>query len=217
MHAAALAERLGVETVVVPRASGVLSALGLLAADERHDAVRTYRTRLDDADPDAVTAVLADLESTVRADALDPAAATVTFEADCRYAGQSHELGVDIEEFDPATLRRRFHAVHERTHGYRLDAPVELVTLRATATTAHAMPPIVHDATAAAEPRTRDASFGGAFRETPVLRWDALTASERRAGPAIVAGGESTVVVPPGWSLAADDRGTLRLETEAER
>ena len=212
MHAAALADRLGVDCVVVPRASGVLSALGLLAADERHDAVRTYRTRLDAADPEAVRGVLDDLEVRVRSETAEPEAATVSVEADCRYAGQSHELGVPVEGFDPAALESRFHAAHEQAHGYRLDAPVELVTLRATATVGHELPAIRHERGAGGDRRTRDVSFDGEFRETPVLSWDTLAAGEERSGPTVVAGGESTVVVPPGWSLTVDGRGTLRLE-----
>jgi len=214
MHAAALADRLGVDCVVVPRASGVLSALGLLAADERHDAVRTYRTRLDAADPEAVRGVLDDLEVRVRSETAEPEAATVSVEADCRYAGQSHELGVPVEGFDPAALESRFHAAHERAHGYRLDAAVELVTLRATATVGHELPPISHEGGEGATRRYRDVSFDGEFRETPVLSWDGLSSGATLAGPAIVAGGESTVVVPPNWSLTVDERGTLRLEAQ---
>ncbi|MDS0260466.1 hydantoinase/oxoprolinase family protein [Haloarcula sp. S1CR25-12] len=214
MHAAALADRLGVETVVVPRASGVLSALGLLAADERHDAVRTYRTRLDEADPEAVRGVLDDLESRVLDETARPDAATVAFEADCRYAGQSHELGVTVGGFDRDALAARFHAAHERAHGYRLDAAIELVTLRATATVAHEMPPIAHHRRAETDRQHRDVSFDGEFRETPVLSWGSLASGATRDGPAIVAGGESTVVVPPEWSLAVDERGTLRLEAQ---
>jgi N-methylhydantoinase A len=216
MHAAALADRLGVETVVVPRASGVLSALGLLAADERHDAVRTYRTTLDDADSAAVRAVIDDIEARVLDETADPDAATVTVEADCRYAGQSHELGVGVEGFDPDGMAERFHVAHERAHGYRLDAAIELVTLRATATVGHAMPPVTHDADGDADPHHREASFDGEFRETPVLRWDGLAAGQRRSGPAVVEGGESTVVVPPAWSVAVDHRGTLRLESDPQ-
>ncbi|WP_135301986.1 hydantoinase/oxoprolinase family protein [Haloarcula amylovorans] len=215
MHAAALADRLGVSTVVVPRASGVLSALGLLAADERHDAVRTFRARLDSVDPDSVESVLGALEDSVLDETATPEAATVTFEADCRYVGQSHELGVGIEDFDRATLAARFQAAHERARGYRLpDADVELVTLRATATVNHAMPDLTRAATDDTDPQTgtRDAAFGGAWHETPVLGWSGLAAGTHRNGPALVEGGESTVVVPPEWSLSVDDRGTLRLE-----
>ncbi|MFC7249836.1 hydantoinase/oxoprolinase family protein [Halomicroarcula sp. GCM10025324] len=216
MHAAALADRLGVERVVVPRASGVLSALGLLAADEQHDAARTYRTRLDEADPETVEDVLGDLAAEALDDAADPGAATVTFQADCRYAGQSYELGVVIEDFDRATVAARFHAAHERAHGYRLaEEPVEVVTLRATATVDHEMPPLSHAATAEARTGRREVRFDGAWRETPVLDWAGLSPGTERSGPAIVEGGESTVVVPPAWSLAVDDRGTLSLEGNA--
>ena len=214
MHAAALADRLGVDCVVVPRASGVLSALGLLAADERHDAVRTYRTRLDAADPEAVRSVRDDLEARVLDETAEPEAATVSVEADCRYVGQSHELGVPVEAFDPDALASRFHTTHERAHGYRLDAAVELVTLRATSTVDHELPPIYHEGGEGAKRRSRDVSFDGEFRETPVLSWDGLSSGATLDGPAIVAGGESTVVVPPGWSVTVDGQGTLRLEAQ---
>jgi N-methylhydantoinase A len=216
MHAAALADRLGVERVVVPRASGVLSALGLLAADEQHDAARTYRTRLDEADPEAVEDVLEDLAAEALSDSADPGAATVTFQADCRYAGQSYELGVAVEDFDRATLGARFHAAHERAHGYRLpEEPVEVVTLRARATVDHEMPPLSHAATTDARTGRREVRFDGEWYETPVLDWAGLAPGTGRTGPAVVEGGESTVVVPPAWSLSVDDRGTLHLEGEA--
>jgi len=215
MHAAALADRLGVETVVVPRASGVLSALGLLAADERHDAVRTHRTRLDRADDADVHGILDDLESAVLAETADPDAAAVAFEADCRYAGQSHEIGVPVERGAFDALAERFHVGHEQARGYRLaEGDVELVTLRATATVPHELPEILHEGNSDETAQQRPVSFEESFTETPVLRWDGLQAGSSREGGAIVAGGESTVVVPPGWSVMADDAGTLRLEAQ---
>jgi len=122
---------------------------------------------------------------------------------------------VAVEEFDTDELDARFHAAHERAHGYRLDAAVELVTLRATATVGHELPPIGHQRGGGDERRSRDVSFDGEFRETPVRSWDGLASGTTLDGPAIVAGGESTVVVPPGWSLAVDERGTLRLEGDS--
>src|SRR5699024_11137296 len=65
MHATALADALDIERVVVPRACGVLSAYGLLAADEKHDAVRTHRTPLDDLDVDTVETVYDELAGRV--------------------------------------------------------------------------------------------------------------------------------------------------------
>ena len=111
LHACVLAEELGMRTVLVPAAAGVLSALGLVAADERRDAVRSYVLPLDEAGelPDEG-------------------------EADLRYAGQSFELTVALGP----DLAARFHAAHEERYGYSDAArPLELVAVR----TAEVRPP----------------------------------------------------------------------------
>jgi N-methylhydantoinase A len=114
LHGCALADDLGVETVLVPAAAGVLSALGLVAADERLDAVRSYVVPLPDAGelPDEG-------------------------EADLRYEGQSFELTVPLG----ARLVERFHAAHEDLYGYADRArPLELVAIRTAEV--RAAPPI---------------------------------------------------------------------------
>jgi len=228
MHAAALAARLDVERVVVPPTEGVLSALGLLAADEKHDAARTYRTALDGADGDAIDAVYADLADRVLDDTSDPDRATVVREADLRYAGQSFELTVPVPApFDAATVRARFHDAHERVRDYRMaDEPVALVTLRTTATVPGEVPRLDHES--GGDPRSgeREAFFprenegsdasengDGAFHETPVYVRERVPAGERYGGPAIFEGGESTVVLPPDWTATVAEDGALVLET----
>ena len=104
LHACALAEELGVETVLVPASAGVLSALGLVASEERRDHVTSYVRPLSDVDM------------------LPPAG-----EAELRYRGQSFELTVPLGP----DLLARFHRAHEERYG---DAdpgrPVELVAVR---------------------------------------------------------------------------------------
>ena len=213
MHAAALADRLGVETVRVPRANGVLSALGLLAADERHDASRTFRTTLADADPDELAARYEELTDRALANATDPESATLTRQADLRYAGQSHELTVTGDATDPEALTDRFHATHERARGYRLpDEPVELVTLRVTATIPGEPPDITHEGTSDEPARDRQISFESEYRATPVYDRERVPSGAGVEGPAAFEGGESTAVVPPGWRATVDGRGTLVLE-----
>ena len=110
LHACALADELEIETVLVPAAAGVLSALGLAAADERRDTVRSYVCALDDAGelPDEG-------------------------EADLRYAGQSFELTVPLGR----SLRERFHEAHEMRYGYaERSRPLELVAVRTAETRA---------------------------------------------------------------------------------
>jgi N-methylhydantoinase A len=214
MHAAALAERLGVGTVRVPRANGVLSAFGLLAADEHHDTLRTYRTALADTDPNDIDDHYGDLAAAVRADCTDPDAARIERAADLRYVGQSYELAVDVPApFDAGTVRGRFERTHDRTRGYRLDdESVELVNLRVAATIPGTPPDISHEGTGKTQVGKRDAHFGEQALETPVYDRGALETGWTGEGPAIFEGGESTVVVPPSWDVAVDEQGTLVME-----
>src|SRR5207244_9797048 len=91
LHACALADELEISTVLVPGAAGVLSALGLVASEERRDHVRSYVCPLEEAD---------ELPS--------------DGEADLRYRGQSFELTVPLGP----ELAPRFHAAHEERYGY---------------------------------------------------------------------------------------------------
>ncbi|PSQ62183.1 MAG: 5-oxoprolinase [Halobacteriales archaeon SW_8_66_22] len=147
-----------------------------------------------------------------------PDRAAVVRRADLRYDGQSHELTVGVPDpFDPATVADRFHAAHERARGYRLgEEPIELVTLRLTATLPGETPEISHEGQSSEPVEQRDASFGGTFRETPVYERESVPAGAAIDGPAIFEGGESTVVVPPGWRTTADGRGTIELRRQEQ-
>jgi N-methylhydantoinase A len=104
LHACALAHELGSDTVLVPASAGVLSALGLAAGEERRDAVRSYLVPLEEA---------GELPS--------------HGEADLRYAGQSFELTVQLQD----DLPEAFHRAHEARYGYAdRERPVELVAVR---------------------------------------------------------------------------------------
>ena len=217
MHAVSVADDLGVGTVIVPVASGVLSAYGLLDADERYDRVRTHLTRLDDADPDRVADVVTDLaaDALAEATAADP---TVEHEADLRYAGQSFELTTSIElPFDPDAVRSRFHAEHERTHGYRMDAAIELVNLRAIARAERSIAETRYDADGDSRLDTRAVDFGGETHGATIHDRVAVPAESTIEGPAVLEQAESTTVVPPDWSATVRDNGALvvRPNTDA--
>ncbi len=221
MHAAALAESLEVDRVVVPRPSGVLSAFGLLAADESYDAVRTVGVDLAEADRDALEDVYEGLVADVLADASDPDEAVVERAADCRYDGQSFELTVPVDEpVDAAAVEERFHAAHERAYGYAMDEAVEVVNLRAAATVSGVEPVVRHDGGGEARIGTREAHFPGhGSRETAVYDRDRLDPGATVDGPAILEQAESTTVVPPAWSGDVLADGTLAMTREevAER
>ncbi|WP_123619799.1 hydantoinase/oxoprolinase family protein [Halorubrum sp. CSM-61] len=224
MHAAALADRLGMERVLVPGPAGVLSAYGLLAADETHDAARTVRLALGDGTETDLADAFAELTDRVFADVSDPEAARIELAADCRYAGQSFELTVDTgggegesgSAVAPDALAERFAAAHERAYGYRLDAAVEAVTLRATATVEVEAPTVSRTGAVDAERGEREVVFpdAGAVKSTVYDR-DALAPGATLDGPAVLAGTESTTVVPPAWGGRVRRDGTVVLERDA--
>ncbi|MEO6496595.1 MAG: hydantoinase/oxoprolinase family protein, partial [Solirubrobacteraceae bacterium] len=186
LHACEMADELGITAVLVPRAGGVLSALGLAAAERREDSVISVLRVLGEFDIAMPEGDLA---------------------FDLRYRGQSHELTVRGAD----DLRAAFEALHEKRYGYRdPDAEVELVSIRATRR--QAGPDVeLGGAGATIEESSRPVLFGGEAVGAQVLRGEPGPGAEV-AGPAVVELPGATVAVPPGWSGTWDSDGTLRLE-----
>ncbi|VTT86172.1 N-methylhydantoinase A [Halorubrum sp. DM2] len=213
MHAIPIADGLDIDQVIIPRASGVLSAYGLLAADEKRDAVRTYQCSLTDIDSDDVDTVYDDLSETLLVEISDRDAATVRYSADLRYAGQSFELTVDIDRpFDAVAAGKRFETAHESAYGYQADEPVELVNCRVTATVPRDAPSLEYTSSGGLQKTTREAVFTGGVYETAVYDRDRLPAAGTVEGPSIIEGPESTIVVPPAWNVQTRDDGALIAE-----
>ncbi|MEN3356743.1 MAG: N-methylhydantoinase [Mycobacteriales bacterium] len=198
MHACALAEELGIRTVLVPRAGGVLSALGLAISELRRDYAAPLLGTVDALDPAALTAAWDDLAARARADlapagtpgTTDPDRATDPHHpadpdhpagtadgaglrlvrlADLRYRGQSYELTVGGT--DPAGLAEAFHAAHQQRYGHRAeDEPVEIVAVRLVATLPGEQPEIVEPdpPDPAPPPGRRDVLLDGSPADGPV-------------------------------------------------
>ena len=199
LHAAQIADELGMRRVLVPNASGVLSALGLVVSERRRDLVESVLLTGEALARDNVATVVRRLGDRGREE-LDEPHAELRATYDLRYAGQAFELSVRGElEPDPADLRRAFDTAHEDRYGYAdVDAELELVTVRVAA----AMPgaELRPSEPATAEERgARRARFGDEPLDAAVL--GAGEASVE--GPAIFELPGSTLVVPPGWRAEA--------------
>ncbi|MEA2420980.1 MAG: N-methylhydantoinase [Thermoleophilaceae bacterium] len=209
LHAAAIAGELGMRRVLVPRASGVLSAVGLIAAERRRDLVESVLLAGEALTCEAAAEVVGRLADRGRA-GLEAPDAEVRAAYDLRYAGQAFELTVPGEERpDPEELRRAFDRAHEERYGYAdPEASLELVTVRvAVALPAAELPASESEG---AEPRgSRDALFDGEWVEAQVVSG----VPGELSGPAIVELPESTVVVPPGWHCT-DAGGGLSMERD---
>ncbi|MFL5858637.1 MAG: hydantoinase/oxoprolinase family protein [Solirubrobacteraceae bacterium] len=211
MHAAAVAEELGIERILCPRASGVLAALGLVVGDRRRDAQRSVLRSGDAFTAEAVRDDVEALAARAR-DALGEPDAPLRVVYELRYRGQAFELAVQRDgPTPPDELTEAFAARHEERYGYRdPESLVELVTVRVTA--AVPGPGVTLEAPdgVAPEPTTRSAVFRGDEHQAQVLRGE-LTAGLEIAGPAICELPEATLVVPPGWSGDVHATGTVRL------
>jgi N-methylhydantoinase A len=223
LHAAAIAEELGIARIVCPRAAGVLSALGLVVSPLRRDVQRSVLLAGEALNAEALREVVDELAREARA-AIGEPDAEVTSVHELRYRGQAFELPVSAgERPDPDALREAFAAAHEERYGYRDDgADVELVTVRATARRAGPTPPLNAGGSSEAAPPCqrgqtpladrRVVVFAGSEHDAEVLRGD-LPPGAELTGPAICELPEATVVVPPGWRGRVDDSGAVILWT----
>jgi len=222
LHAPALAAELGVPTVLVPRAAGVLSALGLLAGDYLYDRSVSMVRPWDEIGSEALEAALADLRERgdERLAAADVPERRRSFEryAALRYRGQSYDLDVPVgDPLDSESVAKRFHERHRERYGYAdPEEPIELVTLRVRARGDVEPPELAGadpgDSVAAARRETRNVGFEDGTHETTVYDRAALPAGAAFDGPAVVEGAESTALVRPADSARIDDDGNLVVE-----
>ena len=196
-HAAKVAESLGVESVVVPRAGGVLSAYGLLCADEKAEASRTVT---GDEDREGVFGQLEDEARDELGREGDEDAVELRRYADVRYSGQGTELTVEVgEPFDSKEAREAFENEHETRYGYTMDEEVTVVSLRVEAVVENEPPETGSAGTGTSvEAEWREAVFADSARETAF--YDGVPRiDDKLETPAVVEYGETTAVVPPGW------------------
>jgi N-methylhydantoinase A len=207
MHAGAIAAELGIERILCPRASGVLSALGLCASERRRDTTRTVLLSGEVMSAERIATEVRELIGRLGA-GLERAEPEVSYQM--RYRGQAFELAIPGPVTpDPDELAERFAAAHEERYGYRdSDGEVELVDIRLAMVEPAPAPRPRAARDSAVEESRRRARFGGEWLEARVLRGDP-PAGLSADGPAVFELPEATVVLPPGWAARVDEAGTV--------
>jgi N-methylhydantoinase A len=210
MHAAALADELEVTRLVCPRASGVLSALGLIAAGHRRDTARTLLLSADEITAERVASEVKALSEPLLA-GMEGATLEVVYEL--RYRGQAFELPIPgPPEPDPAQLAEDFAREHEARYGYRdPHGSLELVTIRVAAVEPGPEPQPRAAGDAELAESERQARFGGDWVKTRVLRGEPASGFAAD-GPCVFELPEATLVLPQGWSASVDRAGTITAE-----
>ncbi|MEM7246690.1 MAG: hydantoinase B/oxoprolinase family protein [Acidobacteriota bacterium] len=231
-HACALADELGIDTVLLHPLAGVFSALGLALADVTTEATVSVLTELDGVTTEQLEAHWSALRSEL-ARRLDdegiPAEDRRTeLDVDLRYRGTEESVVVswtDDAPLDPQALARAFEDEHRRLFGFAKDGTrVELVTLRGRAHGRLGQPEVDLGATIdpSGEP-TGEVEVGFLAEEgvqalpTPTWQRDDLPIGVDIDGPALIAEAVSTIVVEPGWTARRDEKGRLFLTRRRKR
>jgi N-methylhydantoinase A len=223
MHAAFLAQELGIGEVIVPRLAGAFSAWGMLETELRRDFTRPFFRRATDADlvelAEACAQTAAEGREALEAEGVPAAVCRVEHTIDMRYEAQEYTLAIPIDGLDAPgepgfveEMTRRFNEAHDFRYGHsNPGAPVEFVSLRAAAfgDLGHAEPEELAAAGAAPAQRTRDVIFDGTERPTAIHRREDLGVGSELEGPLVVEEVTATTVVPPGCTLSVDRYGSL--------
>jgi N-methylhydantoinase A len=229
VHAYRVAEKIGIDSVLVPSGAGVGSAIGFLRAPVAYEVVKSLYQRFSRFDVRAVNALLVAMSAEAAAVVALGAAGRETEEhriAYMRYVGQGHEIAVPIpsrmlEAADVATIR----AEYDRRYASFYDRPVpgSDVEILSFAVTVATVPEPVAPAPAApsgapAAPVRQQAvrdTATGTVADWAVYDRTTLAPGATLAGPAIIAEDETSTLVGPGWSARIDGLGYIRLTRAA--
>ncbi|MPZ61345.1 MAG: 5-oxoprolinase [Propionibacteriales bacterium] len=218
-HACAVADSLGIRTVLVPPMAGVLSALGIGLADTIAMREQSVEVRLEPAAMDRLRETVGSIEAAARRELLEEdvpeSRIRVTRRAHLRYDGTDTVVPVLLD--DPESMTAEFEAVYRRTYSFLMNRPltVEAVSVEAVGLTEQAelgTTVATSGATPDGSPETVRLYSGGAWRDAPLCERERLRTGDEIEGPAIVAEANATTVVEDGWRATVTEHGHLLIE-----
>jgi N-methylhydantoinase A len=226
LHAARMADKLGLDRALVPSNAGVGSAVGFLRAPISYEIVRSQLQRLDNFDPHVANKLLAamyeEAEAIVRRG--EPAAQlTETRSALMRYRGQGHEIAVPLtaktySQDDAGEIVAAFEDAYRRLYsriipGVEVEVLSWVVLVSGPAPVEDANPPAAPKPVAAAPARNRPVfdPETGEFVEVAIYERDTLVAGARLTGPAVIVEDETSTVVGRNFDARIDAYGYIEL------
>jgi N-methylhydantoinase A len=231
LHAARVAEKLGIARVLIPANAGVGSAVGFLRAPVGYEVVRSRLMRLDSFDAAAANRLVAEMRAEAEAIVRRAAPGAKLVErrsAFMRYRGQGHEIGVQLpaRKFtaaDRIAVKKLFEAAYGRLYsraipGVEIEILSWVVSLSAPAKGTLAT--AAHKSASKAQPRARRAVFdpdSGEFQEVPIYWRGDLAPGVRIKGPAVIAEDETSTVLSPSFDASVDQFGYIELKRRKGR
>ncbi len=223
MHAAFLARLLSIPKVLLPRDPGILSAIGMIMADVIKDYSLTIMRNQENVTSTFLSDQFMEIEERGRQDlkseGIPDDGIVLEKYLDMRYEGQSYEI---IVPFDGHYIER-FHALHEKTYGYRNeDKIIEIVNIRLRARGVPEKPRFQKSEKRVKAPPSdaflgeKDVVFDGNRIPTKIVARDNLRSGNRLEGPVIMVEYSSTIVIPPFASAYVDEYGNIIMEIMTE-
>lgn len=221
IHAASVADELGMTRVLVPAFAGVLSAFGLLVADIARDYVQTDVVLAENLGPDDFRVRVARMTDKAATEfgGLGFAADRLVFfpSLDVRYEGQAFELPVpiDLDNVSSELVAERFHAAHQQRYGFAFPGEsVEVVNFRLKVVIQRQVPdfdqaaandgaPVQDTGTIVRNGENVSASFD---------KFEPIPVGEIITGPAVLEADTSTCFVPSGWTARKLESNGVLLE-----
>ena len=207
LHGAAIIREVGIKTMIVPPAPGVLCAMGCVVADVRHDVSRTLARTTADLTVEELRAAMREQEAEGRArletSGVPVSKVLIRHFAEMAYSGQIHSLRVSIEEgWGPARIDEAFAEAYRKEYGNTLgDIATTIVSLRTVVEGQRErekrdlpMPSLLP----APDPSSRRHVHFGKWWDTPVYSRQTLVPGMEISGPCIVEQADTTIIIEPG-------------------
>jgi N-methylhydantoinase A len=226
LHATRLAQKLGIQRVVIPRDAGVGSAHGFLSAPIAYEVVRTHLVQLQAIDQTVIDTLFAEMrteaEPVVRQGIPAGALAEIRT-AFMRYRGQGHEIAVPLSgmRLDPDSLRAAFEATYTQLFGRIIPKlEIEALTWTLSLSEPQDLPPAEPAPTSSSDASASDRrmlveSGSGEAVQAMVYERSTLSPGARLSGPAAVVEAGTTTIVPTGFTAWIATSGDLVIEGAA--
>ena len=225
MHAAELAEQLGVNSIIIPPHPGLFSALGMMLTDMKYTYVKGLLRSLDELSEsfieEAWNQMTREAINQLKSKSMEASEASIIRTADVRYYGQGFELEIPVATpFSRINLIEAFESKHEIVYGYRHEGePIELTALRLTI-----LLPVKKldldsltrtDQTRPQTPNNRKVWFENEWLDTQIYRRESTPTDFILPGPAVIEAYDSTILIPPAWQCRNQRNGCLVLERKS--
>jgi len=226
LHACRLAEKIGIDKIIVPLGAGVGSAIGFLQAPVAYEITKSSAVNLDNFDAAKVNKLLEDMATSANAvvqPAMQSGKPHLSIKADCRYVGQGHEIQVVIPvrklaDADGRKLKHAFESAYRKVYGLIIpNQPVEAITWSVTSTSPTPKVQVAAKTQKRAAPkplrnrRIFDAAVGKLVN-APVYWRFTMKPGAAIKGPAIIAEFETSTIVGSRFNASINSLGQIVME-----